>query len=96
MKYQISITQQGNKFVAGRDVPGAYQANANTPLLAMRKWVHGIGVVVGKYRDGDMSLEKLAGLIGISPEEAQYLVEIETLVPEKVEASKFNVDFDWN
>lgn len=36
MNYHISVRKLGDKFVAGIDAEGAYQAFADTPLQAMR------------------------------------------------------------
>lgn len=82
MSYHISITKQGDKFVAGIDAEGAYQASADTPLQALRKWIHYVGAGVVKYRDGEITLERLAERIGVDTALAAEIAEVETLVSE--------------
>lgn len=82
MTYQISITKQGDKFVAGIDAEGAYQASADSPLLAIRRWIHYIGGGIVGYRNGEISLERLAERIGVDTATAVEIAEVETLVPE--------------
>ena len=81
MNYKICITKQGSQFVAGNNCEGAYHASGDTPLQALRKWIHAVGIGIVKYKDGEIPLERLARRIGVSETEAQEIAEIETLLP---------------
>ncbi len=87
MKFQISLTQEGDKFVVGIDAPEAFCASGDTPLQALRKWIHSAGNGIVKYRNGEIGLERLAERLGVSEEEALQLAQIETLVPEMIAPS---------
>ena len=84
MNYQISVRQEGDKFVAGVDLPGAYQAAADTPLLALRKWIHYVGAGIGSYRNNEITLAVLAQRMGVSEALALEMAEIETFVPQAI------------
>ena len=81
MNFHITVAKQGDKFVAGIDAEGAYQASADTPLQALRKWIHYIGSQVVKYHAQEITLERLAERIGVSEVEVLETAEIETLLP---------------
>lgn len=88
MNYQISITKHEDKFLAGIDVDGAYQASADSPLLALRRWIHYVGGGVVQYKTGGITLGQLAAKIGVSEAEAQELAECETLLPPEALAAR--------
>ena len=96
MSYQISLTKQGDKFVAGIDFKGAYQASADTPLQALRKWIHYVGSQVVKYRAQEITLERLAERIGASEAEVLEIAEIETLLPPPLTSRVASKAFDKN
>ena len=48
MIYQVSVRKKGDKFVAGIDAEAAYRASGDTPLQALRKWIHYVGSQVVK------------------------------------------------
>jgi hypothetical protein len=79
MNFQITITKQGDRYLAG--IPGAYQASATTPLQAMRKWIHAAGIYVQRYKHLEITLGELAQKLGITEAEALDMVEVETLLP---------------
>ena len=79
MNYKICITKQGDKFIAGNNCEGAYHASGDTPLQALSKWIHAVGIGIVKYQNGEITLERLARRIGVSEAEAQEIAEIETL-----------------
>jgi len=79
MNFQITITQEGDRYIAG--TPGAYQTSATTPLQAMRKWIHGAGIYVQRYKHIEISLAELAQKLGVTEAEAMKMVEVETLLP---------------
>lgn len=57
MSYQVCVRKQGDKFVAGIDTEGAYQPAADTPLQALRKWIHYVGAGIVKYQNQEITLE---------------------------------------
>lgn len=58
MNYQLSVTMQGDKFVTGID-EGAYQVSADTPLQALRKWIHYVGSQVVKYHAQEITIKAI-------------------------------------
>jgi len=81
MSYQVCVTKQGDKFMAGIDAEGAYQAAADTPLQALRKWIHYFGAGIVKYQNQEITLARLAQRIGVSEAEVLEIAAIETLLP---------------
>lgn len=76
---------------------GAYYAYADAVLLAVQKSVYGIGTLIGRYRDGKYDRRKLARLIKMSQDVARDIVQIETLVLQKVKIlKKLDVNIDLN
>ena len=59
MNYQLSVTKQGDKFVAGIDAQKAYQVFADTPLQALRKWIHYVGSQVVKYHAQEITIKAI-------------------------------------
>lgn len=59
----------------GDGIPG----KGDTPIRAIRDWVDNCDKWINQYRERELSLEKFAGLLGLTIEEAKQILRAENI-----------------
>jgi len=81
MHTHITLKRVGDRYIAGIDEPGARESSHETPLQALKRWIHVVGLDIRRYQEGEITFEQLSERTGISELDLLHMVEVETLLP---------------
>jgi len=81
MNVNVNLKRFGDRYYAGINKPGARESSHETPLQALRRWIHVVGLDIRRYQEGEITFEQLSERTGISELDLLHIVEVETLLP---------------